>query len=112
MSDSVDKRRVKMETVLEQIKDYTKEFQEAFGVPLTHFMEPLFMMLGMASFDIVKFDRYMKRKGYSEGEHGSLKEYIAITYGRRASDFIEELLTLPSDEIINGGKKNVQSKNK
>jgi len=102
-----------METVLEQIKDYTKEFQEAFGVPLTHFMEPLFMMLGMASFDIVKFDRYMKRKGYSEDKHGSLKEYIAITHGRRATEFIEELiLGLPSDEIINGGKKNVQSENK
>lgn len=81
-----------MRTVLEKVKNYTKEFQGTFGVPLEGFTDPILAMIGVYSFDICRFDEFMHKKGYTEEEHGSLKNYIAKRYGEGTAKLIKVLI--------------------
>jgi len=81
-----------MRTVLEKVKNYTKEFQNTFGVPLEGFTHPGLAMIGVYSFDICRFDEFMHKKGYTEEEYGSLKNYIAKKYGEKTAKLIETLI--------------------
>jgi len=83
-----------MRTVLEKVKSYTKKFQETFGAPLGGFTDPGLAMIGIYSFDIVRFDEFMHKKGYTEEEYGSLKSYIAKRYGKESAELIKTLIDI------------------
>jgi hypothetical protein len=89
-----------MRSVLEKVDKYKKEFKDTFGVPIIMFIDPLFATIGVCSFDIVGFDKYMHNKGYTEEEYGSLNNYTIIKYGERAAKLIEELLELFIDKDL------------
>ena len=83
-----------MRTVLEKVKNYTKEFKNTFGVPLEGFTDQRMAMIGVYSFDIGRFDDFMHKKGYTEEEHGSLRDYLSKRYGEKTAKLIEILIDI------------------
>lgn len=89
-----------MSKVLEKVSKYKKEFEDTFGVPIIMFIDPLFATVGICSFDIVEFDKFMHGRGYTEEEYGSLNDYVRIKYGESAAKLIVELLNLLTDKDL------------
>ena len=79
---------------------YGKEFKYIFDVEINKFAGKL-CYFGIPSFDIVEFNKFMKRKGYNEYNDGSLADYVKVIYGERGSELIDKLLGL---EIENDNK--------
>ena len=75
----------------EGLKKYFKVFQTTFKMPLGAFMSRI-AYLGKFDFDLVRFDREMHHKGYSEEKDGSLANYIRNTYGKEAESLISEII--------------------
>lgn len=78
-------------TVKEYISEYGKEFHDTFQQSLDQYLDSL-AFLGIPSFDIIKFDDYLHRLGYTEKEHGSMKEYMKQKYGAGAVRLMNKLI--------------------
>lgn len=78
--------------VKKMMNKYGAEFKEIFDAEINWFAGYL-CAFGIPSFDIVKFDKFMQKKGYNE-DNGSLAEYIETKYGERGRELIDELLNM------------------
>jgi len=68
-------------------------FKTYFDVDSKLFLEPLITMVTQKfDLDIIKFDGWLHKQGYIEEEHGSMREYIVLKYGKDAVLFIDGLL--------------------
>ena len=57
------------------------------------FMDPvLTLMTKRFNLDIVKLDDWLHAQGYKEELHGSMRDYITLTYGPEARDFVLRLI--------------------
>lgn len=57
------------------------------------FMDPLLTAaIGRFDLDIIKLDDWLHTQGYKEETHGSMQDYITLTYGTNASAFISRLI--------------------
>ena len=68
------------------------KFYDFFGLSLNKYLIAELLVIGVGSFDIIKFDKKMHNKGYSEDRDGSLSNYIDSKYGKSANAFIKELI--------------------
>lgn len=70
-------------------------FDVYFKVSGQRFIDPLITAVNHNySFNIVAFDDWLHRQGYTEEEHGSMQDYITSFYGEGAVKFIRGLLGL------------------
>jgi len=77
--------------------EYGKEFKEIFDVEVNRFAGEL-CLFGILDFDIIEFDRFMKKKGYREGTDGGLADYIEKNYGERGREIIDELISMDVED--------------
>jgi len=83
----------KVPKVLQQAMDkYGKEFKGTFGVDLSVFVDKRLIIFGIFGFDIIKFDDYMKLRGYDIERDGSLNDYVLKRYGKKAVDLVLNLI--------------------
>ena len=82
--------------VKSMIDKYGIEFKEIFDAEINWFAGKL-CLIGIPSFDIVEFNKFMKKKGYNEND-SSLADYIKMRYGERGSELIDKLLGLEVEE--------------
>jgi len=72
---------------------YGKQFKMYFNLSLSQFACFVLGSRGVWSFDIIKFDKWMKdNRGYKEEEHGSLHDFINKEYGIDEGNFIEKIM--------------------
>lgn len=81
------------------IEKYGVKFKKIFETELIFFAHPLFRLCNVYFFDIVGFDKWLHRKGYSEEKHGSIKDYVILTYGEESEKFLEEVMDFKRGEI-------------
>ena len=79
--------------VKKMMDKYGAEFKEIFDTELNHFVGNLWIV-GIADFDIVKFDKYMETRRSYEDKDSSLAEYIEKKYGERGRKLIDELISM------------------
>jgi len=80
--------------LVEMMNKHDKEFQETFdGLHVNYFVGSL-VLFDVADFDILKFEEYLCKLGYSEKKDGSMRNYITKRWGERASDLIRELIAM------------------
>lgn len=82
--------------VKRMIDKYGDDFKEIFDAQINWFAGKL-CFIGIPSFDIVKFDHFMRKRGYNE-DNGSLGNYIEKKYGKRGRELIDELLSIEIEE--------------
>ena len=78
--------------IAEMISTYGDVFREIFDAEINWFAGNL-CLLGIPYFDIIKFDEFMKKRGYREKD-GSLADYIQATYVIPAKNLIDILIEL------------------
>lgn len=83
------------EPVKRMIDKYGDEFKEIFNTELNHFVSKLWI-IGIADFDIVKFDKYMETRRSYEEKDMSLIDYVRMKYGEKGSELINELIDMES----------------
>ena len=76
---------------------YGDKFKEIFDAEINWFAGKL-CFIGIPSFDIVKFNGFMRKRGYNEND-SSLADYIEKNYGKKGKELVDELLNL---EVQNG----------
>jgi len=74
------------------LERYGYKFGKIFDTELEYFVHPLFKLLGIYSFDVIGFDRWLHKQGYREEEHGSMKDYVTLKYGEENEKFLEEVM--------------------
>ena len=79
------------------LKKYSKMFKEIFGVELRYFVNPFLAKVGFYDFDIVAFDDWLHKKGYTEYEHGSIKDYVILKYGEGVAEFLMKVMDMEED---------------
>jgi len=81
------------EPVKKMLNKYGNEFKEVFNTTLGRFTGKLWMV-GIADFDLAKFDKYMEtRRNYDERDI-SLADFVEERYGKRGKELIEELIDM------------------
>ena len=90
----MNKEMDKTELVL---KKYSRKFKQIFGVELRYFVNPLLARIGFYDFDIVAFDDWLHKKGYTEYEHGSIKDYVILKYGEGVAEFLMKVMDMEED---------------
>jgi len=80
------------EPVKRMMDKYGEEFKEVFGVEVNKFAGKLWMV-GIADFDIVKFERFLEKLGYvgDSGEQ-SIAEFVEDRYGKIGRELIDKLI--------------------
>ena len=80
--------------VKEMMVKYGVEFREIFDTELSQFIGKLWIV-GIADFDIVKFERFLEKVGYVPGDgKQSMAEFVKMRYGEEGSKLIDKLLTM------------------
>lgn len=49
------------------------------------------LIAGKYRINIINFDDWLHKQGYTEEQHGSMSDYIELVYGKPAAEFIEGL---------------------
>ncbi|KKN58784.1 hypothetical protein LCGC14_0548790 [marine sediment metagenome] len=75
-------------------KDWkVKEFQTYFGTQDKFRDNLITLATGKYSIDIIKFDEWLKEEhGYNETVDGSMEDFIKVSFGQEAVEFIVSLL--------------------
>lgn len=95
-----------MNKELSSIEEANRKFNLYFKTSAMKFIDPLMTVATKRyNINIIAFDDYLHKQGYTEEEHGSMKEYISLTYGKDAVKFIIGLLILKPRVIIRRSKK-------
>lgn len=71
------------------------EFEKFFGMSDAQFkllIDPLLSkVVGRLELDLIKFDAWLHKQGYSEKKHGSARDFVEMKYGKGAVDLINSL---------------------
>ena len=81
-----------MQDSITKLMEYDPEFYSIFKVHVNYFIDKKLSAIGIVSFDIIEFDRYMQKLGYRIEKDGSLENYIRKKYGKEAVDLIYSIL--------------------
>ena len=81
-----------MKKSMSELLKYDPEFYNIFKVHVNYFIDKKLSAIGIVSFDIIEFDRYMQKLGYRIEKDGSLENYIRKKYGKEAVDYIKTIL--------------------
>ena len=84
------------EAVKKMMDKYGDEFKEIFDAQINWFAGKL-CFIGIPSFDIVEFNKFMKKRGYSEDNDGSLANYVEKKYGWRGRKLISKLISMEEE---------------
>lgn len=83
----------KFESVADSSKKVNQKFQFYFKIDAQRFMDGITTVItGRFNLNIIAFDDWLHRQGYTEEKDGSMRDYIKATYGESAASYIEGLL--------------------
>lgn len=90
------------------IEDANKKFNLHFRVNALRFMDPLMTYITKRyQINAIAFDDWLHHQGYTEEDHGSMKDYIKNNFGNEALKFIINLLLI-RPRVIKRRKQNEQ----
>lgn len=79
--------------MIDSINDANRKFQFYFKIDAKRFMDPLTTGIKQRfDLNIIAFDDWLHRQGYSERKDGSMRDYIKAVYGKSAALYIEGVL--------------------
>lgn len=81
------------ESVKKMLNKYGDKFKEIFDTTFGQFVGKLWVV-GIADFDLVKFDKYMETRRSYDKRDISLADFVEKRYGKRGKELVEELINM------------------